>query len=120
MGESEKAEVREARAEELEEANRRRTEEPEAGQASSSASSSSGKPAETPSGTKTKTKQLSVSDVLISISFEGTNEPLMLKVWDTEIPEVVAKWLDANKKSKSLQKALARFVQEVEDGAEVF
>jgi len=65
--------------------------------------------------------QLSVSDVLISIVFDG-NQALPLEVlpWDTNFEDVVVKWLAAANKSSQLRVSLTRYLQQLEDTTDVF
>merc|ERR1719198_1248876 len=59
--------------------------------------------------------QLSKSDVLISVSFEGVKEPLELQPWDTNFEAVVKRWLEAVQRSSKLQPSLVRYLTHLED-----
>lgn len=65
-------------------------------------------------------QQLSVSDVLISVSFEGVSSPLQLRPWDTNIDDVVSQWLTTAQRSRVMQASLVRYLRHLEDTATSF
>lgn len=64
--------------------------------------------------------QLSVSDVLISIAFEGIGSPLELRPWDTNLDDVVTSWLECVQRSRAMQPSLVRFLRHLEETSDVF
>jgi len=64
--------------------------------------------------------QLSVSDVLISVSFEGVQSPLEIKPWDTDYAEVAQKWLTASQKSAHLLNSVVAYLKHLDDTATAF
>lgn len=64
--------------------------------------------------------QLSVSDVLISVAFEGIGSPLELRPWDTNLDNVVTSWLECVQRSRAMQPSLVRYLRHLEDTSETF
>jgi chromosome segregation ATPase len=64
--------------------------------------------------------QLSVSDVLISVTFDGVSTALVVRPWDTNFADVVDAWLNTTQRSTQLQPSLVRYLKHVEDTAEVY
>jgi len=64
--------------------------------------------------------QLSVSDVLISIAFEGVPQPLEMRPWDTNLEDVVVRWLGATQRSSMLKDSLVKYLKHLEDTSEQF
>jgi len=64
--------------------------------------------------------QLSVSDVLISIAFEGVPTPLEVKPWDTNLEDVATQWLGATQRSLKLKESIVRYLKHLEDTSESF
>jgi len=66
-------------------------------------------------------QQLSVSDVLISVVFDGAEEqPLVIRPWDTNMEDVVANWLAHAKRSSALQPSLVQYLKHLEDTTAAF
>lgn len=64
--------------------------------------------------------QLTVNDVLISITFDDTPAPLELKPWDTNFEDVVMSWLLSVKRSEKLKQSLVRYLKHLEETCEAF
>jgi len=64
--------------------------------------------------------QLTVSDVLISIVFESVEVPLELRPWDTNLEDVVTRWLSAARRSSNLTQSLVRYLRHLEETSEAF
>merc|ERR1711862_474361 len=65
-------------------------------------------------------QQLSVSDVLISINFEGVPLALDVRPWDTNFDDVVKKWLAAANRSLKLQESIVKYLRHLENSATAF
>jgi len=63
---------------------------------------------------------LAVSDVLISVVFDGAAAPLELRPWDTDLEGVVEGWLTAENLAKEAQPSLVRYLRQLEENAEAF
>lgn len=63
---------------------------------------------------------LAVSDVLISVVFEGASSALELRPWDTDLEGVVSAWLAAERQAPGLQPGLVRYLRRLEESAEAF
>lgn len=68
--------------------------------------------------------QLAVSDVLISVVFDGVPTPLEMKPWDTDVDGVVSNWLatasEQNQLSADLRPSLVKYLRMLEESAECF
>jgi len=64
--------------------------------------------------------QLSVSDVLISVAFDGVSTPLQVRPWDTNFTDVVDVWLATTQRSTQLQPSIVRYLKHLEETAEVY
>jgi len=63
---------------------------------------------------------LQVSDVLISVSFEGASASLALRPWDTDLEGVVGHWLATQQRGMEMQSCLVRYLKHLEDTADAF
>merc|ERR1712136_313332 len=63
---------------------------------------------------------LSVSDVLITVVFEGVQAPVLVRPWDTNFDEVAREWLAENKKSAGLKDSLAAYLKHLEETSDAF
>lgn len=64
--------------------------------------------------------QLSVSDVLISVTFEGVAVPLQLKPMDTNLEDVVSVWFATVKIKLHLKESVLRYLRHLEETTQVF
>lgn len=64
--------------------------------------------------------QLSVSDVLISVAFEGVKAPLELKPWDTNLEDVVTEWISAVQIKPHLKESILRYLKHLEESTCAF
>lgn len=67
-----------------------------------------------------KRAPLSVSDVLISVAFEGVAVPLELKPWDTNLDAVVSEWIANVKIKPHLKDSILRYLKHLEDTTHAF
>ena len=63
---------------------------------------------------------LSVSDVLITVIFEGISAPVLVRPWDTNFDEVAREWLSENKKTAGLKDSLAAYLKHLEETSDAF
>merc|ERR1712232_1025658 len=64
--------------------------------------------------------QLSVSDVLISVTFDGVSTALLVRPWDTNFTDVVDAWLATTQRSTQLQPSIVRYLKHLEETSEVY
>eukprot|EP00927_Polykrikos_kofoidii_P062139 TRINITY_DN56957_c0_g1_i1.p1 TRINITY_DN56957_c0_g1~~TRINITY_DN56957_c0_g1_i1.p1 ORF type:complete len:507 (+),score=137.52 TRINITY_DN56957_c0_g1_i1:212-1732(+) len=64
--------------------------------------------------------QLSVSDVIISVTFDGLTTPLEVRPWDTNLEDVVSKWLGVVQKSTKLKPSVVRYLKHLEETTDSF
>jgi len=63
---------------------------------------------------------LSVSDVLISVAFEGVTVTLELKPWDTNLEDVVSEWIASAKIKPHLKDSIFRYLKHLEETTHAF
>lgn len=67
-----------------------------------------------------KPTQLALSNVLISIAFDGVSQPLEMKPLDVNHGEVVEKWLADTQRSMKLKDSLTRYLRHLEETSSTF